>query len=356
MKQFNIKKEQVKKILEDIYHQKVEVLNLSKLGSGFMATGFQVNFKVRKEIKKVVIRIINPVDFSNDYPPDRMTSFWIQHHSAKHLPKHVKSLGIVGINKSTKQIGIVEDFNEFIQVLDWAEGEEYFVDLEKILQTNHVSKDNLKKVLLLSNYLAKIHQKKFKGSKDQALSLYKRHTRDYIGSRFMIDVLDTYPKEISFTNWNKMHKLVFEVYKYREKYKNNFERLSKIHGDFHPGNIRFQDKNKFIVLDASRAIWGEPADDVACLGINYLWYALKQTGKFKGVFKELFDVFWKNYLDKTQDKEICHTLPMFVAIRSVVLKHPLYFSVSDQIRKKILAFSFKILQKADIQEALNHDY
>lgn len=353
MNRLGITRDQLKKFLEEHSNQKVEILKTSKLGTGFMAAGYRIDFKTNGENKKVVIRIISPVDFSNDYAADRMASFWIQHHSSKLLPSHIKSLGIIGVNKRTKGIGVVDHYDEFIQVLEWAEGEEYFVDLEKIIKEDRASDDDFKKVILLSDYLVKIHKKKFRGAKDQALSLYKRHTRDYVGSRFMIDVLDTYPTEISFTSWDKLHKLVFEVYKYREKSKNNFLRLSKIHGDFHPGNVRFKDKNKFIILDASRAIWGEPADDVSCLGINYLWYSLRQTGKFKGIFKELFDTFWNNYIKKTGDQEINTILPLFIAIRSVVLKHPLYFSVNDKIRKKLLAFAYHSLKKGDFEKSLN---
>lgn len=354
MNQIGINPEQLKKILEKTYKQRIKILKISKLGNGFMATGFQIDFKADKEIKKIVIRTLRPVNFSNDYPADRMGSFWIQHHSAKLLPSHVKSLSIIGIEKKTKMIGAVDHYDEFIQLLEWAEGEEYFVDLERILKENKAGENDYKKVILLSNYLVKIHQKKFKGPKDQASSLYKRHTRDYAGSRFIMDVLDTYPSEIFFTSWHKLHQLVFEVYKFREKSKNNFERLSKIHGDFHPGNIKFQDKNKFIILDASRVIWGEPADDVSCLGINYLWYALKQTGKFKGVFRDLFNIFWNNYLQKSDDKEINNILPLFIAIRSVVLKHPLYFSVDDKIRKKLHIFSYHSLKTGDFTKSLDN--
>lgn len=353
MNGLGITKTQIKQFLEKNYGQKVQVIKITKLGTGFMAAGYRVDFKIKDGPKKVVIRIISPIDFSNDYAADRMASFWIQHHSAKLLSSHVKSLGILGINKKSKEVGRVDHYDEFIQVLDWAEGEEYFADLERILKDNKANDADFKKVALLSDYLVKTHKKKFKGSKDQALSLYKRHTRDYIGSRFMIDVLDTYPSEISFTSWGKLHKLVFDVYKYRESLKNDFTRLSKIHGDYHPGNIRFKNNKQFIVLDASRAIWGEPADDVSCLGINYLWYALKQTGKFKGIFMELFDKFWNNYLIKTGDLEINTILPLFIAIRSVVLKHPLYFSVDDKIRKKLLAFSYHTLKTGNFEKSLN---
>lgn len=347
-----IKKENVKYFLEKLYKQKIEIISLLELGTGFMAVGFKVKFKIKKEVKNVVLRVLNHLDFSNDYPSDRMGSFWIQHNSAKLLPNHIKSLGVLGTDKNIKEIGIVDSFDEYIQILEFAEGEEYFADFYRIFTNNRANDQDFKRAILLSDYLAEIHKNKFIGSKEQALSLYKRHTRDYVGSRFTMDVLDTYPDKIVFSTWPEIYDLVFEIFKYREKIKNNYNRLSKIHGDLHPGNIRFQENNKFIILDASRVIWGEPADDVACLGINYLWFALRQTGEFKGVFMELYDVFLKNYLKKTKDKEIIQVLPLFYAIRSLVLNHPVYFNLDDQIRKKLLAFSKKILIDGNIDNAL----
>jgi aminoglycoside phosphotransferase (APT) family kinase protein len=44
-----------------------------------------------------------------------------------------------------------------------------------------------------------------------------------------------------------------------------------VHGDFHPWNILFQNDCDFAVLDRSRGEWGDPADDVAPLTINYLF-------------------------------------------------------------------------------------
>ena len=46
-------------------------------------------------------------------------------------------------------------------------------------------------------------------------------------------------------------------------------RLSRTHGDFHPWNVLFREGTDFSVLDRSRGEWGEPADDVAALGVNF---------------------------------------------------------------------------------------
>lgn len=139
---------------------------------------------------------------------------------------------------------------------------------------------------------------------------------------------------------------------YREEVKDCPERLRKIHGDFHPGNIRFQSNNRLMILDASRIIWGEPADDVSSLAINYVWYALKQTGEFEGIFADLFDVFLQDYIQRSEDKEISRIIPLYFAIRSVVFTHPLFFEADEVVRRKMFNLSTNLMREKDFNSGI----
>jgi len=46
---------------------------------------------------------------------------------------------------------------------------------------------------------------------------------------------------------------------------------------FHPWNLLFRTETDFSVLDRSRGEWGEPADDVAALAVNYLFFGLRRS-------------------------------------------------------------------------------
>jgi hypothetical protein len=98
------------------------------------------------------------------------------------------------------------------------------------------------------------------------------------------------------------------------------------------------------VLDRSRSEWGEPADDVSTMTINYIFYSLQEFGKMGGPFEKLFLLFWRNYLEKTGDEEILTVIQPFYAWRSLVLASPLWYpDLSTNLRKQILRFAMNLL-------------
>lgn len=345
-----ISKKQIKSFLEKHYGKNVEIVEFSKIGSGWVANGYELKFRFDNEEKRVAVRMLKDVDFSHDYPSDRGAYLSLQHRSSKMLPNHNKSIGVITIDQSDNVIEVAES-NEYFQILEWAKGKEYFNDLGEISTRGSITKNDIDRVETLSNYLVKIHKIKFDGDQDHAKSLYKRHTRDFVGSDFLMDVLDTYPEKNGFVSKDEIYDLVNKIYQYREETKQMFTRLRKVHGDFHPGNVRFYDGG-FEVLDSSRVIWGEPADDVACMAINYVWNSIKQRGSFEGDFAKLFSIFYENYVQKSGDNEIAKLIPMFFAVRSIVLTHPIFFDEKDANRKKLFDLSIKLLTEGNFNTQL----
>ena len=72
---------------------------------------------------------------------------------------------------------------------------------------------------------------------------------------------------------------------------------------FHPWNILFAKGAEFRVLDRSRGEWGDPADDVACITSNYLFFSLQRYERLHGVLETLFQRFWQRYLAGSGDRE-----------------------------------------------------
>lgn len=267
----------------------------------------------------------------------------MQNEMFKNIPKHAKSIDVIGVDEKIHPVG---NAKEFYQIVEEASGIDYFNDFERIKKTGKISQEDRKKALILSNYLVNLHKKKFKGKKAIADSIYKRHLRDTIGhGEMMLGVIDTYPaiKTLKWTNEKEISEIIRKSFLFKEKIK-GLNRLSRIHGDFHPGNIWFKGKD-FIVLDASREPWGDPAEDLACLGLNYIWYALMQTGKFEGPFKELFEIYWNNYIKKSKDRQMNNVAPLFFAWRGFVVAHPLFYkNQTNSTRRKIFNFVKAVLK------------
>ena len=79
---------------------------------------------------------------------------------------------------------------------------------------------------------------------------------------------DNYPPNLNYVADRELRSIEEMANRWRWRLKPSANRLSQVHGDFHPFNIIFEEEDKFWVLDRSRGEWGEPADDVSCLSIN----------------------------------------------------------------------------------------
>ena len=248
------------------------------------------------------------------------------------MPKHVRSLDVVGVGENMVSVG---DCEEFFILMEEAIGENYFTDLDKIKEMNALTDEDREKCVKLADFLAEIHKEKHKNP-----VLYKRRIRDTVGhGECIMGVLDTYP-EVKFTTQEEMTEFAQSAVKWWGKIKDKHHRLCVVHGDYHPGNIWWEDTD-FILLDRSRGIYGEPADDVTCLSINYLFYGLRMNeNEFKGPFKELFELFLTRYVDRTKDTEMWDVMAPFFAFRTTVVCNPLFYpDVTDKTRRRLFNFA-----------------
>src|SRR5499426_3589563 len=122
-------------------------------------------------------------------------------------------------------------------------------------------------------------------------------------------VLDSYPHPYPLLAPEICEDIERTAVSWRWRLRTGTHRLSWTHGDFHPWNLLFRAGTDFSVLDRSRGEWGEPADDVAALGVNYLLFALRRRerpgrGSSDDPFLGLLAAFLQTYLAESGDIEI----------------------------------------------------
>jgi len=337
--------------LSSLYGCTVDICGFWRLGSektggkdlkGFgYGVPYVIEFKVKGEVKRVVLETMRPGGFGHDFPFDRAQILLWQHSAFNKLPRHVRSVDVGAFTVDGKSLKSLGDCGEFFILTEYVEGKLYHLDLDRIKSTGQMSELDEKRCLALSDYLVKIH-----GLKREAPWLYVRRARELVGhGECIMGLLDSYPPGLDFAKEQDLISIEKDCVVWRWRLKRKAHRLSQVHGDFHPWNIMFHQGDEFTVLDRSRGEWGEPADDVTAMTINYIFYSLQKYGELAGVFERLYSLFWENYLQKTGDWEILEVVQPFYAWRGLVVASPIWYpNLSHDVRIKLLNFVKNVLR------------
>ncbi|MGE5414200.1 MAG: phosphotransferase, partial [Syntrophomonadaceae bacterium] len=174
---------------------------------------------------------------------------------------------------------------------------------------------------------------------------YRRRLRELTGSgECLAGVADSYPAG-GFWDARLLEEVERLALAWRYRLRDRSDRLRTIHGDFHPWNILFREGTDFTVLDRSRGALGDPADDVAALSINFLFYALRTRGEFAGPFAELFRAFWDRYLERSGDAELPRVIAPHFAFRALVVANPLWYPREpEEVRRRLFRFLLSVLE------------
>ncbi|MDI6805687.1 MAG: phosphotransferase [Candidatus Bathyarchaeia archaeon] len=342
----------LREYLSSLFNADVRICGVWRLGSekseaskdlkGFgYGVPYVVEFMVNGVTKRAVLETMRSEGFGHDYFSDRAQVLLWQHSTFNKLPRHVRSLDVGAFTVKGDGLKSLSDCGEFFILTELVDGKLYHFDLDRLKENEQLNELDKQRCLALSDYLVEIHK-----VKRDAPWLYVRRARELVGhGECIMGLLDSYPSELDFVNESKLIDIERDCVIWRWRLKRKAHRLSQVHGDFHPWNVMFREGTDFTVLDRSRGEWGEPADDVTAMTINYIFYSLQKYGELTGVFEHLFHLFWKNYLEKTGDWEILEVVQPFYAWRGLVVASPIWYpNLSKDVRIKLLNFVRNVLQ------------
>jgi Ser/Thr protein kinase RdoA (MazF antagonist) len=319
--------------LASLFGEPIEIVALRSLGGevlddpkGFgYGKPFEIECRVAGRPRKLVVSRTRPAQgFSHDYPADRAWQALYGHAAYNDFPCHVRSLD-VGFLRPSGDLVSTADAIDFFQLVEKADGHLYWLDLDRLLE-GRLDPLDTQRTQALARFLADAH-----ATKRDEPTLYARRIRELVGhGECVMGILDSYPHPSSVLPPPACEALEVGMVRWRWRLRDRAHRLSRTHGDFHPWNILFRAGTDFSVLDRSRGEWGEPADDVAALAINYLFFGMRKAARHgeRGVaepFRGLFHNFLGTYIETSRDYELLEALPPFLAFRALVLAHPRWY-------------------------------
>jgi aminoglycoside phosphotransferase (APT) family kinase protein len=298
-----------------------------------------VYLRAADQERQAVLTTIRPGSFGHEHMADRARDLLWSHKAYNRLPRHAGSLDVGAFRQTGEMIGL-GDAEELFLFEEFVSGLRYATDLMRLAAADAPLLTDLARADALCDYLVEIH--KVRGADP---SLYERRIRELVGhGECIMGLIDSYAADDPIATPVVLQRIEQACLRWRWRLKGRTRRMRQVHGDFHPWNILFRNGTDFSVIDRSRGEWGDPADDVTCLTINYLFFELQHASRFGDVFEMLFKRFWERYLTHSGDGEMLAVAAPFFAFRGLVLANPLWYpDVNVQNRRKLFSFIEAVL-------------
>ena len=282
----------------------------------------------------LVLHVIRSDPHGHDRRADRVGEVVLLADTAPRIPAHVRVVD-VGVHSRTGSLVSLAGTGEPYVLTEWAEGDLYAEDLRRVARAGTLEPADRARADRLTDYLATLHGVPGRGG----AVAYVRALRDLVGhGEGIAGIADGYEAGVPGASRARVEAIERACLGWRHRLRARSHRLRLTHGDFHPFNLVFSG-DRVVPLDASRGCEGDPADDVAALTLNYLFFGVEHRASWPSGLGLLWESFWPRYLAATRDHELLDVVAPFFAWRGLVIASPRWYphlTASD--RDRILTF------------------
>lgn len=297
----------------------------------------RVTFEQGGAQRDVTLRTMGVDAFGHERRADRFDGLALAFDDFGNYRRHVAPLDFGFVDRRGRMQSIAD--GEPFLLTTYVDGELYAHDLTRLAKLAEPTVLDATRASALAYYLAEMHAER------RPASERRRATRDLVGhGEGIFGLVDAFDPADPIATPRRLRSIEHAAVDWLWRLRDGDDRSRRTHGDFHPFNILFADGADFTVLDASRGGAGDPADDVTALSINYAFFALSTNGAFDGALRQVWDLFWRVYLERTGDDEVLQLVAPYFAWRALVLVCPAWYpNLAPELRERILRFAEALL-------------
>lgn len=288
----------------------------------------------------LVLHVIRGDPYGHDRRADRVAEVVLAADTSGRVPGHVRVTD-VGVLKDAGPLVSLAGTGEPYLLTEWIEGDLYADDLRRIAQAGTLEPRDIARADRLADYLAELHRAPGVGG----APAYVRGLRDLVGhGEGIAGIADGYDDGVPGAPRPRVEAIERACLAWRHRLRPRTHRLRRTHGDFHPFNVVFSGES-VVPLDASRGCEGDPADDVAALTVNHLFFGVEHRAGWRAGLGVLWERFWPRYLAATGDHELSEVIAPFFAWRGLVVASPRWYPhLTAADRDRILSFVERVLR------------